>query len=150
MRLLSPMLLLLAASACSDQGPPLGVRGELEVNRARWEASRPTSYSYTVERRCFCGVDARGPVVVRVSGGAVVARTYRDTGQAVPEALRDLFPPVGGLFDILEDALDGGADHVQVTWDSASGVPLDFFIDYEENVADEEQGYGVLALPSTG
>ena len=142
------LLLLLAAASCSDQGPPPGVDEEIVANYVLWQATRPASYRYTVERQCFCSEEWRGPVVVEVVGDQVVARSYAGTGAPVPTDAAEVFPSVDGLYRILEDAVQAGAHQIQVTWDSATGLPLSFWIDYEERVADEEQGYQIVALPT--
>ena len=47
------------------------------------------------------------------------------------------------LFDVLMDAFDRDAHEVRVTYDEATGIPADIWIDYEENTADEELGFAV-------
>ncbi len=86
---------------------------------------------------------------VVVKDGVVVGRSYVDTGEVVPASFADLFPSVDGLFEVLTDAVRRGAHDVRVTWGSENGLPLDFFIDYSVNVADEEQGYHVVEPPRT-
>lgn len=148
------LLTLLAATAsatCADLGPrDDGLAREIAGNRRLWESVRPAAYVYEVERQCFCIREAIGPVRVAVAGGQVRARTYSGDGSPVRDDLRSLFPAAEGLFDILEEAVAQGAHQVQVTWDPATGLPLDFWIDYNVNMADEEQGYRIVALPSAG
>ena len=75
-----PLALLLAG--CSDQGPEdLGVHAEVEANRVKWVAQRPVDYVYEIERLCFCGVEARGPVVVTVAGGHLVTRAFTNASR---------------------------------------------------------------------
>lgn len=142
------LLALVTTASCSDQGPPAGIADEIEANFVLWEATRPASYRYTLERQCFCAVEWRGPVVVEVVGDSVVARRYADTGAPVTGDAASVFPSIEGLYEILEDAVDAGAHQIQVTWDSASGLPLGFWIDYDQALADEEQGYQIVALPT--
>jgi hypothetical protein len=144
--LVLPLALLLVA--CSDQGPEdLGLQAEIEENRVIWAAQRPADYVYEIERLCFCGVEARGPVMATVAGGHVVARAFTDGSGDVPADFTSLFPPAEGLFDILEDALDRDAHEVRVTWDDETGLPVDFWIDYIEFAVDEEVGYRIVVLP---
>ena len=135
--------LLVMLGACSDLGPAGGPRAELLRNRETWQRLRPSSYQYGVERLCFCGLEARGPVRVTVVWGDVSDRTYVDSGDPVPAPLGDLFPTVDGLFDVLLDAIEREAHRIDVTYDPISGVPLDLWIDYLETVADEELGFSV-------
>ncbi len=47
------------------------------------------------------------------------------------------------MFDVLEDAIARDAHSISATYDPDTGVPVEFFIDYQENVADEELGMRV-------
>ena len=144
------LLVLAPASGCGSPDPVDGLRSELEANWARWVAERPTQYAYTVERLCFCGPEARGPVVVSVEGATVTGRVYVSSSDPVPAALEGLYPSVDGLFEFVEDAMDRDAYRIEVTYDSSSGIPLDVWVDYQQNVADEEVGFAVRSLPATG
>lgn len=146
--LLTTLALAVTLAACADLGPgDDDLRREIAANRAIWEALRPPIYVYEVERLCFCGETGRGPVRVRVASGQVQDRVYTSDGAPVSTELEPYFPGVEGLFDVLEDAVGQGAHQIQVTWDPETGIPLDFWIDYEANVADEEQGYRVVTAP---
>ena len=129
--------------ACGSVGPEGGLLADLEANQARWETLGPGTYVYAVERLCFCGVEYRGPVRVRVEGGVAVERWYVDSGLPVPSPMADEFPTVNGLFEILRSAIEADAQEVRVTWDPGLGVPLDFWIDFNDMVADEELGMQV-------
>lgn len=145
------MAALALFAACGDQGPSdpdLG--GEIAAQRALWEARRPPAYVYDVERLCFCHPDARGPVRVRVEGGLVRERAYVASGAPVPADLRELFPDVDGLFDLLEEAFERDAWEIRVTWDEESGAPADLWIDYDQRVADEELGFRMVSKPRPG
>lgn len=143
------LVLLSLAWGCADAGPDVGgLADEVAEHRRMWESSRPATYAFELERLCFCGTEARGPVRLTVEGDVVVTRVYSDSGTEVPEEYAEIFPTVDGLFDILDDALRRGAEQVDVTWDATSGAPTYFFIDYSRNVADEEVGYHILAGPS--
>jgi len=148
---LKSLALVLAAgvglSGCASLELSGGPEGELDKNQAQWAALSLTSYEYVLRRGCFCLPAVIGPVRVRVEEGAVTQRTYVDVTEPVPSELGELFPPVDGLFDILADAYERDAHRVDVTYDPESGVPLDVFIDYVENIADEELGFTVQLLP---
>ncbi|MEQ1854858.1 MAG: DUF6174 domain-containing protein [Longimicrobiales bacterium] len=143
MRVLVLLVVCAGLGGCSDLGFGARTLTDLEEAARTWERTRPSSYVYAVERLCFCPVEYRGPVRVRVQGDSVVERVFVDTGDPVPSAYADVFPPVEGLFEILSDAYEGDAHEIRVTYDSATGVPLDFWIDYMEMAADEELGMRV-------
>lgn len=114
--------------------------------RARWAAARPAAYAITLRRGCFCGQEAVGPAAVEVEGQAVVARTYVETGQAVPARWAPFFPPVEGLFDLIGDAIAADAASLDVTYDPAFGHPTRVTVDYDARVADDELDLVVLSF----
>jgi hypothetical protein len=87
-------------------------------------------------------------VRVRVQGTSVQQRTYTETGIAVAASFAELFPSVDGIFDFLEDAVERDAHEVRVDWSEDSGVPLEAWVDYQVNVADEELGFRIVAPPT--
>jgi hypothetical protein len=140
------LLSLLAAGSCGIAGVGNGERDAWERALARWSSVGPGSYTYTIRRRCFCGFV--GPVRVTVSNGTVTSRIDVDSGLAIDPSFADAYPDVFGLFAILDDAIDRGAFRLEVTYDPSTGVPVDFWIDYSEMVADEELGFTVDELPA--
>lgn len=135
------------AGACDLFGLDAGGDDELERNRARWASLALTSYEYVVSRSCFCAPSSLGPVLVRVEDGVVTERSFVDVIDPDPGEPGEWFPSVTGLFDIIADAYERDAHDVEVTYDPETGVPLDVYIDYEENIADEELGLTVQSLP---
>jgi uncharacterized protein DUF6174 len=134
-------------TGCGLTGPDGDLRTELERNRALWDTTGLATYEYGVERICFCGVEARGPVLVNVEAGSVLSRRYVDSGDPVLPGFADLFPTVVGLFDVIEGAIEDDAFNIDVSWDIATGLPTDIFIDYDESVADEEVGFRITQSP---
>jgi hypothetical protein len=137
------LLLLLALQACGEAGPVRPQVHELEARESLWDSVGPESYEYAVQRLCFCPIEHIGPVRVRVENGVVVGREYVEGGLAVPEGVAPGFPAVDGLFELLRSAYEEDAHEIRVTYDPALGVPVDFWIDYVEMVADEELGMRV-------
>lgn len=134
--------LLVALVACSDQGPNAPEQlGTIAENQQRWQSTGPDDYVYAVERLCFCALI--GPVRVTVVGGVATERVVVASGEPLTGEAADLFPTVDGLFDLLVEAVAGDAHEVDVTYDPETGVPVDFRIDYEEYVDDEELGVRV-------
>ena len=137
-------------AACESVGP-IDVRLiDLEANQSRWDSLGPDTYVYAVERLCFCGVEYRGPVRVSVEGGTAVEHVYVGSGLTVPPGIAGEFPTVDGLFDLIRSAIESDAAEVNVTYDPALGVPLDFWIDFDERVADEELGMQVTEVVTPG
>lgn len=144
----SAVFLLLALSACgTGQDEREALSEEIAINRSVWEAQRPDHYRFVLSRRCFCPQEAIGPVELEVEGSLVLSRTYVAGGDPVPEDLRDAFPTVSGLFDVLSEAVATGADEITVTWNPINGAPAEFFIDYDVDTADEELGFAIEEGP---
>jgi uncharacterized protein DUF6174 len=141
-RMLVGGLAVTAVVACADQAPGTPI-DHLADAMVAWEQRGPDSYTYAIERQCFCTTEARGPVRVTVVNGVVVGRVYVDSGLALTGEAQNWFPDVAGLFEVIGDAINQGAHQLTVTYDADTGVPLDLWIDYEENVADEELGFRV-------
>jgi len=130
--------------ACGTSLGPVDDRlVDLLANQARWDSSGPASYVYGVERLCFCSPDYLGPVRVTVVNGVAVEHVYIDSGLDVPPTIAQAFPTVDGLFALLRSAIESDAFEITVTYDPTLGVPLDFWIDYNQMLADEELGMQV-------
>lgn len=129
-------LLLLAGLACEAPTAP-GERDSLEAARARWRTLGSQSYSYEVNRSCFCLLGGR-QMSVTVQAGAVTAAEFQDSGAGVEAALLSYVPTVADLFDLIEDALDRKASYFSAAYDPSYGYPTRIEIDYSSSAADDE------------
>lgn len=129
-------LLLVAGLACEAPTAP-GERDSLEAARARWRALGSQSYTYEVNRSCFCLLGGRR-MTVTVQAGAVTAAEFQDSGTGVEAALLSYVPTVADLFDLIEDALDRNASYFSAAYDPSYGYPTRIEIDYSSSAADDE------------
>ncbi len=113
----------------------------LSEARARWATAGADDYAMTFQRSCFCPEEYRGPFDVEVRDRAVVSVTLRDEPLPTDRALS-----VDGLFALISDAYEREAATVRVTYDAALGYPTHVAIDYDTQIADEEDGYTVSQL----
>jgi hypothetical protein len=134
--LLPAALLLLGSLACEAPTAP-GERGSLDQARARWRALGSESYSYEVNRSCFCLLGGRR-MTVTVQAGAVTAAEFQDSGGNVEAALLSYVPTVADLFDLIEDALNRKASYFSANYDPSYGYPTRIEIDYSSALADDE------------
>lgn len=135
----------------SGNPPGGGTPTEVEQQRAIWQSSGVVNYRYTLQRTVYSGPLYTDPVVVEVRGGAVVSRTYANTGApvTVPDAA-SWWPAIDGLFDLIEDARNAGAAVAQATWDPTYGFPDWASIDPNAGLADDEHSFtatGLVVLP---
>jgi len=136
----------LGAAGCGLTGPsgPLDrERERLAQARAHWRGLGFTDYQYTFRRNCFCGPDVRDPVRIVVRQGNIVSIERLTAG---PPPDPQFYYTVEGLFDLLADAIENDAHQLQADYDSAFGYPVSAFIDYNAQLADEEQGFEASAL----
>jgi hypothetical protein len=122
------------------------LRAELAVQRERWSAQHIVDYQLTLSRSCFCAPEGAGLVVLTVLDGQPVEWLYFLSGDPVATEWQAVFPTVDGLFDFLEEAIDRGADTIDVTFDPELGLPTSVRVDYRLGLADEEIAYELEKL----
>ena len=80
------------------------------------------------------------PLVIEVKDGEALSIEYK-SGKEIDAASMELFQryaTIDKIFAELENAREGGADTVTVTYDDAYGYPKEVSIDFEQQAADEE------------
>jgi hypothetical protein len=122
------------------------LRAELLVQRERWSAQRIDDYQLTFSRSCFCPPEGAGLVVLNVLEGEPVEWLYFLSGDPIAPEWQSVFPTVDGLFDFIADAIDRGAETIDVTFDAELGLPTAVRVDYRLAAADEEIAYEVEKL----
>ena len=121
-------------------------RQALQRARDAWARGGPRDYAYTVVRSCFCVGDYRGPARVTVRGGTASA-TLAESGQ--PATNFAVLSSVPALLDQIAAGLARNPASLVARYD-ASGVPLQYSIDPDPRIADDETGFIVSefrALP---
>lgn len=149
MRTIPLILWTLTVLGCSTTQEPehlKDARAHLAANRALWLEQGIESYSMILQRNCFCPPEWRGPIEMQVRERDVVSWTYVESGASVPDDRVEFFPPVAGLFNEIEEAIDREADDVIAEYHTELGYPLTVFIDENLQTADEEVGYEVEEL----
>ena len=124
---------------------PGSLQADLLRHQGRWERRRVANYVYTGAWNCFCPIDYIADAEVTVRAGAVVSVASADPAVLnIPDPER--FVPVKALFILLQTAIDEGAARIDVTYNEEFGYPEQFFVDYHENMADEERGFVIRSL----
>ncbi len=142
-----PAGLVLAAGLLSscDGANPLGVSDttitDVVQARALWEARAPREYSFELAVSCFCP-DLR-PVIVRVLDDVVRDVRHADDLTPIPLESSYSYPSLVGIFEIVEQAVAGGAFSVSAEFDAVYGYPRVVSIDPWEGIADDGHGYVV-------
>jgi hypothetical protein len=105
--------------------------------RAIWDAGHPPSYSYTIERTCFCL--PLGPLAVTVEDGQVTSIVTKDGRALKPDGPRLTAYPVSidGLFAYVAEA-ERDADRSQVGYEATLGYPAVVDIDWTSASPDDD------------
>ncbi len=106
----------------------------LRQAQIRWNSARVQDYTVVVQHLCFCGYVR--PVRVTVRSGVLVSSVDAESGEPVPSyaTVRD----IAGLFTLIREAIDEGADRLDVTYHAQLGYPTLINIDYVTNAIDDE------------
>lgn len=111
----------------------------LNAAREKWDNANFALYDYQLQRSAFTLPEFLRPIQISVNtGNGDVSSTFADDGQSVPNDYPFANTTIDGVFDIIADAIENGADGVNVTYDSQFGYPTSVAIDYSEQIADEE------------
>ena len=137
-----------------DPKPPTNnpdgkVPADFTANQEKWQSisNEPgASISYTTQQNSFSLPDFVRPMNITESNGQITSATYADTGEPVPDNVRQSLKTVDERFEQLKDAYENGADRVDVTYDSQFGFPTSAFIDRDFRIADEEFGFTITNL----
>jgi len=124
------LMIVALVAACDDHG--------LGDARARWNKRGLTTYRVTSIRSCVCDPDTLRPMQIEVVSGQIVGAVFADDQQPVDDSIRRFLWTVDKAFDVIQSALDDGADQLDVRFDPVLGYPTSMFIDYERRIADEE------------
>jgi hypothetical protein len=143
-----PVTTFAQAEGLSGVKPKIRARIKAKARRAnrylqRWNTQSIRDYSFEFQWICFCIDDYRRPVIITVREGVITDVRVKDTGEAVDPANWERYHTIPGLFRLISDAADQGADRINVTYDAALFYPLTGYIDYSFNTIDEEMSFKV-------
>lgn len=127
----------------SGPGDPLQ---DLEEARRLWADRGLQAYAFTYELACFCGGPGQPLARVTVTDGRVTGALVPAEDRRVPEEELAGYPTIPDLFDDVEAWLDRDPVSARTLFDPAFGHPVDVFVDFRADVADEELGFRVREL----
>jgi hypothetical protein len=138
--LFTAVMAVLGVSGCGILDPSELERQQdrLEESQRLWERNGPSTYTFVIERLCFCPAEITSPVRVAVTDRVVTSRKYVASGLPVPSQWASLYPSIDGVFGIVAEAIERRADKLDIEYDPALGYPRSAFIDYVEEAVDEE------------
>jgi hypothetical protein len=112
---------------------------QYRTNYRLWNRQKISNYRYTLSRSCFCIPDARGPVVVEVRNGKTVSVKLVETGKPVNPELFQKYDTVPKLFELIRNAIAKKVSRLDVEYNPQLGYPTKVNIDYNSQIADEEE-----------
>ncbi len=124
--------MILAAGCTSPE------QSELDRATSLWRDADISHYRFQSQRGCECVPEVYSPVTIEVVDDAIVDIRYVDSGDPVDPMYLGAFYTIDGLFDVIQEAIDDGAQSIDAVYDPQFGLPLEISIDYELNIADEE------------
>ncbi len=114
----------------------------LNTSRALWESKGPKEYKMEFSWQCFCPQDYTDKVIIEIAAdGSIKSVVRQRDGQALPSSDHERYMNVDGLFNLLQEAIDKKAYKIDVGYHPELGYPTHAFIDYANNVIDEERGF---------
>ncbi|CAK8722813.1 MAG: hypothetical protein D3920_15070 [Candidatus Electrothrix sp. AW2] len=136
---------MLSLSACPP--PPIPpepvnpVQAELNKNMALWEHVKPSDYTYTYKRNCFCPPEEE--IIITITNGQVTAAFYSPSGTALPPENFDNLMTIEKLFQVIQKAITQEYDRLEVTYNATLGYPENIVTDPNERATDLGVGYVV-------
>lgn len=112
----------------------------LEANMNKWQEAQWHSYSYVVQRECFCLPEFRKATRVTVENDKVVAASFvGEEDEAVSEQVLTGLSTIEGWFNVIDRAVTNKADRLDVIYHQELGYPEEISIDMHPRIADDEQ-----------
>jgi hypothetical protein len=119
------------------------VRNELDKHRHIWENEVVRDYQYRLQVLCFCPPEVTNPVIVEVKGGVTSSVIYVGTGLPVGNTNFIKYDTIDEMFQVIEYAIDQGADEIKVEYDADLGYPARIEIDFIKMAVDDEITYTI-------
>lgn len=123
-----------------------GPQEVIDQKAAAWKNAGLHDYDFRYRLGCFCDIRSVAPVIVSVRKDTVAEVVYADTRMPVEQEYRDDYPTIDSLFATLREAARRKAFTIDVQYDPLHGYPVQAWIDYVENMADEEIRFTVDSL----
>lgn len=112
----------------------------LETNLHKWQQAQWNSYSYIVQRECFCLPEFRKATRVTVENDKVVSASFvgEEDATVSGQVLAGL-STIDDWFDVIDRAVTNKADRLDVVYHQELGFPQKISIDMHPRIADDEQ-----------
>ena len=115
--------------------PRTELQREIAAHAAQWDLAGIDSYTFTINRLCFCPPEYSGPFHVTVEEGVATAVTFGGK-PADPQVVAGFPLTIDAVFVSLLDLAPEAT--LTGTWHAELGYPTEIAVDPIPNVADDE------------
>ena len=117
--LLLGLLVVVSFQGCQILGPDDPRIADSETHREKWDSFQDGTYSYNINRGCFCAV--AGEHFVQVQDGEVIEAFNVWRNEPVPREHFEYLETIEDLFDLIREA-EADADELSVEY-AEQGYP---------------------------
>jgi hypothetical protein len=132
------LLSMIGLIACST--PSLTLEG-----RTLWASKNLSSYTYTLQRSCFCPEEYTKAMRLEVRNGALTSVKYVDSAADVPAQMQPTVFKIEAFFDLIDSTLASGTVE-NLAFDATFGFPTQMNLDPIPMAADDETAYSLSNL----
>lgn len=136
-----PALNGIGASVSHTESDLKEIEKVLSENRSKWASKGIKNYRYKFEWRCYCAPEHVAPVIISIRNGSLYSVASAKDGAPVNRSRYDNYRTIDELFDLIQDGITKQAHQIRVSYDPELGYPASAYIDYKEQMADEENGF---------
>ena len=106
-------------------------------HKKQWDNRQTQNYSFVVKKTCFCPYEEK--IQVTVENNLVIEAKYIPSNSVIDNGMKQ--KNIDGYFDMIQEALDNNVYQLTVQYDETYGYPKEIYIDYDEQMVDEEVSY---------
>jgi hypothetical protein len=142
------LLIVFTLSAQNKKSAINEAMDELEKAKSMWEKMQNKNIEYEIQwRNSIYHPCQSGPIIVKLKNNRLDTAFYRDTVWQ-HECKENFATPflVDSIFDWLKEGILMPAAHYGAEYDTITGIPLNGYIDFEENVVDDEISFSIKVL----
>lgn len=140
---LAPLALALHGCDLDPSGPAFPA-AELRAARAAWQSQGIDSYRYVVAKSCGeCLPESIAPALVEVRDGKTVSVVAATSVRQINPEFYGQYDTVEELFDVIGDAIDRDPYRFSARYDSRTGLPVSYAVDFDRGMVDDEAGFTI-------
>lgn len=124
---------------CVDEAASVE-KNTIETNYEKWKSLGINDYSITQQHTCFC-VHGGIKAIVIVRGNKIVSVQDSEGNKEIKQELWQYYKTVDQLFETINNVMLNKPYSLKVEYDNIFWFPSNFFVDLNQQIADEEYGY---------